>query len=636
LILQNNNFFMELASLKKSQKLLLLFLTDFLLAFISWFVFGPPLTTSIATSFDITPFQFVLKNWLQFLLPCFLAIFSLFFLQFYKTLIRFFDPVDSIGTTAVSSFVFGIAWIFIYIYLNPIASDFLFIIVLQGAVLSSVFLTFINLSRVVAKYFLQPMDSARDAVPIVIYGAGSAGQELSQAILMDKSKKLIAFYDDSKNLKDRSKNGIPIYGSLDNLKKLKKDHQNIEVLLAIPSLDLTKRRKVISKLEELKIAVRTVPALHELIFDSKKMSDIQNLSMNDILPGRRVEKYSVVNAHEREFFISGAGGSIGAELTRQILSQNPKKIILFDLSEFNLFNIFEESKLVIKKNNFQTLLIPILGNVCDQNHLNHIFKNHNIDTVYHAAAYKHVPLVENENNIAKSIENNLLGTYLIAETAINAQIKSFVLVSTDKAVRPTNIMGATKRMAEISIQALNQSQNDTNLCMVRFGNVINSSGSVIPLFLDQISRGGPITITHKQVERYFMTIPEASSLVIQAGEMSKGGEVFVLDMGEQIKILDLAKKLIHLSGRNIANNSNISGIEIVEVGLRPGEKMYEELLISGESQKTQNNKIFKSNEVFIALKEFTEVIKDVKSFIKDNDVNNLKSIMSKYVDGFVK
>jgi FlaA1/EpsC-like NDP-sugar epimerase len=479
------------------------------------------------------------------------------------------------------------------------------------------------------------MDAARDAVPIVIYGAGSAGQELCQAILMDKSKKLIAFYDDSKNLKDRSKNGIPIYGSLDNLKKLKKDYQNIEVLLAIPSLDIKKRRKVISKLEELKIAVRTVPALHELIFDSKKMSDIQNLSMNDILPGRRVEKYSVVNAHEREFFISGAGGSIGAELTRQILSQNPKKIILFDLSEFNLFNIFEESKLVIKENNFQTLLIPMLGNVCDQNHLNHIFKNHNIDTVYHAAAYKHVPLVEDENNIAKSIENNLLGTYLIAKTAIKAKIKSFVLVSTDKAVRPTNIMGATKRMAEISIQALNQSQNDTNLCMVRFGNVINSSGSVIPLFLDQISRGGPITITHKQVERYFMTIPEASSLVIQAGEMSVGGEVFVLDMGEQIKIFDLAKKLIHLSGRNIANNSNISGIEIVEVGLRPGEKMYEELLISGESQKTPNDKIFKSNEMFIVLKEFTEVVEDVKCFVKDNEVKKLKNIMSKYVDGFV-
>jgi len=481
---------------------------------------------------------------------------------------------------------------------------------------------------------LKPMDSASDAAPIIIYGAGAAGQELSQAILMDKSKKLIAFYDDSKNLKDRSKNGIPIYGSLDNLKKLKKTHQNLEVLLAIPSLDLIKRRKVISKLEDLKISVRTVPALHELIFDSKKMSDIQNLSINDILPGRRVEKYIVNKASEREFFISGAGGSIGAELSRQILSQNPSKIILFDISEFNLFNIFEELKLVLEKNNFQTSLIPILGSVCDQNHLNHIFINYNIDTVYHAAAYKHVPLVEDENNIAKSIENNLLGTYLLAKSAINAKIKSFVLVSTDKAVRPTNIMGASKRMAEISIQALNQSQNDTDLCMVRFGNVINSSGSVIPLFLEQISRGGPVTITHKNVERYFMTIPEASSLVIQAGEMSKGGEVFLLDMGEQIKIMELAKKLIHLSGRNIANDPNESGIEIVEVGLRPGEKMYEELLISGTSQKTLNNKIFKSNESFIPLKDFSEIIEDVKIFIKDNNIKNLKSIMSRYVDGF--
>jgi len=633
-MLQYKKFPNKLSSLKKTHKLFILFLMDFLLAFISWFVFGPPLTTSIATSLDISPFQFAIENWLQFMVPCFLAIFLLFLLGFYKTLIRFFDPVDSILVTSVSSILFGMAWIFIYVYLNPITSEFLFVIVLQGAVLSVMFLTLINLSRVVAKYYLKPMDSASDAAPIIIYGAGAAGQELSQAILMDKSKKLIAFYDDSKNLKDRSKNGIPIYGSLDNLKKLKKIHQNLEVLLAIPSLDLIKRRKVISKLEDLKISVRTVPALHELIFDSKKMSDIQNLSINDILPGRRVEKYIVNKASEREFFISGAGGSIGAELSRQILSQNPSKIILFDISEFNLFNIFEELKLVLEKNNFQTSLIPILGSVCDQNHLNHIFINYNIDTVYHAAAYKHVPLVEDENNIAKSIENNLLGTYLLAKSAINAKIKSFVLVSTDKAVRPTNIMGASKRMAEISIQALNQSQNDTDLCMVRFGNVINSSGSVIPLFLEQISRGGPVTITHKNVERYFMTIPEASSLVIQAGEMSKGGEVFLLDMGEQIKIMELAKKLIHLSGRNIANDPNESGIEIVEVGLRPGEKMYEELLISGTSQKTLNNKIFKSNESFIPLKDFSEIIEDVKIFIKDNNIKNLKSIMSRYVDGF--
>ena len=633
--LQSKNFFLKLTTLKQTQKLQLLFFSDFLLAFISWFTFGPPLTTSIATSFDIRPFEYVFNNRLQFLLPFLITISTLYFLGFYKTLIRFFDPVDSIGTSSFSSLIFGSSWAFLYIYFNPIAYDFLFVIFLQGVVLSAVFLTLVNLSRVVAKYFLQPINSVRDAVPIVIYGAGSAGQELSQAILMDKSKKLIAFYDDSKNLKDRSKNGIPIYGSLDNLKILKQDNQNLEVLLAIPSLEITKRRQVISKLEELKISVRTVPALHELIFDSKKMSDIQNLSINDILPGRRVEKYNVKNVNEREFFISGAGGSIGSELTRQILGQNPKKVILFDLSEFNLFNIFEESKLVIKKNNLQTILIPILGNVNDHNHLMHIFKNNNIDTIYHAAAYKHVPLVEHENNIAKSIENNLLGTYVIAKAAIESQIKSFVFVSTDKAVRPTNIMGATKRMAEISIQALNKSQNETDLCMVRFGNVINSSGSVIPLFLDQIARGGPITITHKDVERYFMTIPEASSLVIQAGEMSIGGEVFILDMGEQIKIIDLAKKLIHLSGRNIATNSNASGIEIIEVGLRPGEKMFEELLISGESEKTGNKKIYKSNESFIILSEFIKVVEDVKISIKENDINNLKNIMSKYVDGFL-
>lgn len=631
---QSRNFSNKLLSLKKSQKLLLLIITDIFLAFTSWFVFGPPLTTAIATSFRVAPLVFAFENTIQFLLPCMIAVITLFFLGFYKTLIRFFDAADSIATTSFASLIFGIAWISVYIYLNPTASNFLYVIFLQGMVLSSVFLTLINLSRVVAKSLLQLSESISDAIPIVIYGAGSAGQELSQAILMDKSKKLIAFYDDSKNLKDRSKNGIPIYGALENLKLLKKENQKLEVLLAIPSLDITKRRKVISKLEELKISVRTVPALHELIFDSKKMSDIQNLSINDILPGRRIEKYDVINASDREFFISGAGGSIGSELTRQILAQNPKKIILFDLSEFHLFSILEESKLVIKKNNFQTQIVPILGNVSDKDHLNFIFQNNHIDIIYHAAAYKHVPLVEDENNIAKSIENNLVGTFVIAQAAIEAEIKSFVLVSTDKAVRPTNIMGATKRMAEISIQALNDSQQKTNFCMVRFGNVINSSGSVIPLFLEQISRGGPITITHNKVERYFMTIPEASSLVIQAGEMSNGGEVFILDMGEQIKILDLAKKLIHLSGRNFATNSDTNGIQIVEVGLRPGEKMYEELLISGESEKTKNMKIFKSNESFINLEKFIIVISEVKIAIKENNTTRLKYIMSKYVDGF--
>ena len=290
--------------------------------------------------------------------------------------------------------------------------------------------------------------------------------------------------------------------------------------------------------------------------------------------------------------------------------------------------------MIKSKNGFSTHLLPLLGNILDSGHLKRIFSEHVIDTIYHAAAFKHVPLVQDKNNISKSVENNFIGTYRLAKEALNANVKSFVLISTDKAVRPTNVMGASKRMAEIAIQVLNELSLNSKLSMVRFGNVINSSGSVIPLFLEQISRGGPITITHKDVERYFMTIPEASNLVIQAGEMMSGGEVFILDMGKQMKVLDIAKRLIHLSGRSVSANSNSEGIEIIEVGLRDGEKMYEELLISGDEEKTINKKIFMSKEKFVTNEVFLELLNLTKNAIAENDISKLTSLMEDYVDGF--
>jgi len=281
-----------------------------------------------------------------------------------------------------------------------------------------------------------------------------------------------------------------------------------------------------------------------------------------------------------------------------------------------------------------TEIIPILGDIRDKNNLEYIFQKFVIDHIYHAAAYKHVPLVESENNISKAAENNILGTYNLAEVAVKHNVNSFVMISTDKAVRPTNVMGATKRFAEIIIQSINAEAPKTKFSMVRFGNVINSSGSVIPLFVDQIARGGPITVTHKDVKRYFMTIPEASNLVLQAGEMSSGGEVFILDMGEQVKIYDLARKLIHLSGRNYSDIDNDDGIEIIEVGLRPGEKMYEELLISGSEIKTDNPKIFKANESFVKSQELKPMLLELKESIKNYDSNQILNILSKHVEGF--
>ncbi len=625
----------RLSSLNRKTKLAIIVSSDLIMALTAWIIFGPPLINAVGTNFSITILDTVLNQFFQFFFPAVLAVLFMNFFGFYRSIIRFFDSVDSIVVSIFGSMIFGFGWSLIYLsQINQATSTIFFVAILQGFVLSVMFYALLNTTRDIAKLILYPYTIEDTANPVVIYGAGAAGKELMQTILLDRTKNLVAFFDDSKDLKNRLINNIPIYGSMEKLKSLRDNNNNLEVLLAIPSLESEKRRDVIAKLEKLKISVRTVPAFHELIFDSKKMSDIQNLSLDDLLPPREIDNLTVNNSESREFLVTGAGGSIGSEIVRQLINYNPKKIILFEISEFNLFKIFEEIKALIKEKDFGTEIYPILGDIKDRNHLRRIFNSHDIDTIYHAAAYKHVPLVEDVNNISKSIENNLLGTFNLAEESISAKVKSFVLISTDKAVRPKNIMGATKRLAEIAIQVLNDKKLITKLCMVRFGNVINSSGSVIPLFLDQIANGGPVTITHKDVERYFMTIPEASNLVLQAGEMSKGGEVFILDMGEQMKVIDIARKLIHLSGRSVAETSNREGIEIIEVGLRDGEKMFEELLISGNEEKTSNSRIFKSNESFVTNEELNEIIKDMSDAIIKNDTNKITEIMTKYVDGF--
>ena len=625
----------RLQLLSSKSKLFLLFFSDILMAMTAWVVFGPPLINYIGTEFSYPILKTIYDQFFQFLIPALCSIFFMWFFGFYRSLIRFFDSMDAILTALIGSLIFGFGWALIYLsQLNFSDSNIIFIAFLQGIILSFLFYALINIIRIIARILIYPNSNEENAIPVVIYGAGAAGKELMEAVQIDKSKNLIAFYDDSYDLKNRLINKVPIYGSQKKLAELKTKYPNLEVLLAIPSLDQNERKDVISKLEELKISVRTVPAFHELIFDEKKMSDIQNLTIDDLIPGRKTEELNIAKPEDREFLVTGAGGSIGSEIVRQLLNQNPKKIILYDISEYSLFRIYEEVKIIKSKNGFSTHVIPVLGNILDSIHLKRVFSEHAVDTIYHAAAFKHVPLVQDKNNISKSVENNFIGTYKLANEALNANVKSFVLVSTDKAVRPTNVMGASKRMAEIAIQVLNEMNQNSKLSMVRFGNVINSSGSVIPLFLEQISKGGPITITHKDVERYFMTIPEASNLVIQAGEMMSGGEVFILDMGKQMKVLDIAKRLIHLSGRSVSENSNSEGIEIIEVGLRDGEKMYEELLISGDEEKTVNKKIFMSKEKFVSNEVFLQLLNSTKEAISENDISKLTSLMEEYVDGF--
>jgi FlaA1/EpsC-like NDP-sugar epimerase len=630
-----NSITTKLLNLGRKQKLAFILLNDFALALICWLVFGPPMATFIASEFSSNILEIFFSESRSFFIPTFLAIMYLYIFGFYKSIIKFFDSKDSIFLSLTGSLIFGFSWAIIHIYQFKIVStSFLSVAILQGVLLAAVFYAFLNISRDVAKYLLYPMNTNPDAKSIIIYGAGASGNELFQSILLDPSKKLLAFFDDSKNLKDRQINNIPILGSFKQLEILKKEHSDLEVLLAIPSIDTEKRREIISKLEKIKVAVRTVPSFHELISDQKKMTDIQNLSLDDLLPRARVNKDLLDNAQKKTLLISGAGGSIGSEISRQLLDNNPKALILLDTSEYNLFNLERECQAIKSSKDLATKIYPILGDIRDITNLNSVFTKFQIDGVYHAAAYKHVPLVESINNITKGCENNIIGTYNLATAAIDHNIQSFVMISTDKAVRPSNVMGASKRLAEMVIQSLNTQSSNTKFSMVRFGNVINSSGSVIPLFLDQIAKGGPITVTDKEVTRYFMTIPEASNLVLQAAQMSNGGEVFILDMGEQLKIYDLARKLIHLSGRNISYNSGEEGIEIIEIGLRPGEKMYEELLISGDQLATPNPKIFKSMENFPDLHVMEALVETLKKLIKRDDVQGIIKILQHNVEGY--
>ena len=625
----------KLNSLSRPVKTLLVLLNDLFLAFVCWLVFGPPMATVISDQNSFNLLEVIYSQIYTFAFPALLFLLYLYLFGYYRSLIRFFDSRDSIFLFVSGSLLFGFSWASIYILqFDIIQTNFLPIILLQGLLLSAVLYAFINISRDIAKFFLYPYDKDKNAIPVVIYGSGQSAQDLVVILQNYRTMHVIAIFDNSEVFKNLQINNIPIISNFKKLAELKSKHENLQVFLATPNISMEQRRSIISDLASIKVAVRTVPSLTELISDQKKLSDIQELSINDILPGARISNPNVKDASSKTFFISGAGGSIGTEITRQLLAVNPKRVILYELSEYNLFSIERECTAIKNSKQLDTLVVPILGDIRDKNNLKNVFKNFDIDHIYHAAAYKHVPLVEDKNNLAIAAANNILGTYNLAQVAVDNNVNSFVMISTDKAVRPTNIMGATKRFAEIIIQSINAKSDLTSFSMVRFGNVINSSGSVIPLFLDQISKGGPVTVTDKNVMRYFMTIPEASSLVLQAGEMSSGGEVFILDMGEQIKIYDLAKKLIYLSGRNYTEEEDYDGIQILEVGLRPGEKMYEELLISGSEIKTDNPKIFKANESYIQFDLLQPILEQMKESIRDYDNEKILSILTENVEGF--
>tara|TARA_X000001036_G_scaffold436298_1_gene479176 strand:+ start:448 stop:2355 length:1908 start_codon:yes stop_codon:yes gene_type:complete len=624
----------KLRNFSRRKKIVVLVCADCFIAFMCWVIFGPPLTFLIASNFEQNLYNLITSNLISFAIPFIVTFLYFYSSGFYRSLIKFFDSKDTIFKALIGSFIFGSSWGVTYLYqYELIRSDFLTTVILQSFLLGSVFYAFLQISRDIAKLLIYPTQESLNAKPILIYGAGGAGNELFNSIKHNPRIRIVGFFDNSFKLKGASINNIKIYGKEKHIKKLAQMHKNLEIYLAIPSLSISERRKIISSLEKYKVAVRSMPSLHEILEDDRKMAEIQDLSIDDLLPRNRVRQ-SNTSFEGLSVMISGAGGSIGSEIVRQVLSGTPKKIILYELSEINLYSIESEINLIKNAKNVSTEIVGILGDVKDKDRLVNIIKSHDIKYIYHAAAYKHVPIIEYFENISEGIKNNIFGTKCICEAAIECLVDKVVVISTDKAVRPTNVMGASKRFAEMLVQSFDKNSVNTKFCMVRFGNVINSSGSVIPLFRKQIAGGGPITVTHKQVTRFFMTISEASSLVIQAGEYAKGGDVFILDMGEQVKIIDLAERLIYLSGRNVSHDEDSEGILIKEVGLRPGEKLYEELLISGKEEKTPNDKIFRSNEDFPSDLELENSMKDLEIAVKENDTTKIKNILKQHVEGF--
>jgi len=470
---------------------------------------------------------------------------------------------------------------------------------------------------------------------VLIYGAGASGRQLLLALENSVEYRAAAFIDDDASLHGVLIKDVRVYPQEQIIEIV--EHYGISrVLLALPSASRSVRAAILAKLEPLGIPVLTIPGVADLVDGKMKIDELQDVNIEELLgrdPVTPLPGLLGANITQKVVMVTGAGGSIGSELCRQILQQSPAVLIMFELSEFSLYEIDKElsQKSAVRKREVQ--LIPIIGSVQDLERLTQVMSVYQVQTLYHAAAYKHVPLVE--FNVIEAVRNNILGTWRTAEAAIACGVSNFVLISTDKAVRPTNVMGTTKRIAELVLQGLALRQQQTRFCMVRFGNVLGSSGSVVPLFRKQIKAGGPITLTHEDITRYFMTIPEASQLVIQAGALGKGGDVFVLDMGEPVRIYDLAVKMIHLMGLHPKTKGNPQGdIEIKVTGLRPGEKLYEELLIGDSECATRHPRIKTANELFLPWPKVRQLLDDMIAACDLSDLGRIRELMLNAPTGF--
>ena len=606
----------SIASLPRRQKQIVLVLMDIcILPLMMWLAYAIRLARP-----NVQVMQ-GLDAWYIYVGICGIAIFAL--LGIYRAIVRSFNE-DYLLRILIGTFIQIVA-LYTIKKLN-VAFIPMSIPLMYGFMLFS----YMWWSRAVIRYAtLKTFAKKQSRKRVAIYGAGLAGQQIAAALNRSDDYLPVCFIDDKRSLHGQSLSGLKIYSPKKAQAKLGKFGIE-EVLLAMPSVGRARKKEIIESFDTADVKIMELPGVTQLVDGKVKVSDIREVDIIDLLgrdPVPPKPELLEKNIKNKVVMVTGAGGSIGSELCRQIVKHQPKMLVLFEMSEFALYSIDRE----LQASDIQ--IIPVLGSVTNQQKLERIIQEYKVQTVYHAAAYKHVPLVE--ANPFEGIYNTSIGTQRSVDAAVNQNVETFVLISTDKAVRPTNVMGASKRMAELYCQGLASTNPKTQISIVRFGNVLGSSGSVVPLFKKQIAQGGPVTVTHPEVTRYFMTIPEAAQLVIQAGAMGTGGDVFLLDMGEPVKIVDLAKQMIRLSGFRAIDENGIGDIEIQFTGLRPGEKLYEELLIDAENvEKTDHERILKSYEKSYGYLEVSEIFIQLKNYKHRDDLKELFTILKKYVDGY--
>jgi FlaA1/EpsC-like NDP-sugar epimerase len=574
----------------------------------------------------------VVQEWIAYLLASALVLPVFLFFGIYKSVQRF-NGFDSFVTILKSVALYGILLCFLFFFLNIPILPF------SAAILQPIlFLLMIGGSRALPRLLSRSIEihhqkSCDTADNILVYGAGAAGVEIVRAISRSNKYVVAGFIDDNEELQGRTIYGKTVFSSRE-VEELIGNGEIKTILLAIPSASRTRRNQIVEQYRKYQVQIKMLPVVEELVAGKVNIFDIKAVDIEDLLGRDPVPiDYSLIDQviASQVVMVTGAGGSIGSELCRQLLQAKPSMLLLLDNTELNLYTIHRDLTNRQSRLSSATRIVPLLCDVTNRDRISEILRTFRPQVIYHAAAYKHVPMVE--YNPAEGIRNNVFGTRSIAEVARQQGVGSVVLVSTDKAVRPTNIMGASKRLCEMILQALAAEPGHTTcFSMVRFGNVLGSSGSVVPLFRNQIKSGGPLTITHKEITRYFMTIPEAAQLVIQAGAMATSGDLFLLEMGEPVKIVDLAHKMIELSGLTLRTSENPDGdIEISYTGLRPGEKLYEELLIGNHSAPSTNPRIFKTREHFVPWSTLEAELDQLAAAINSNDARNIKSLLQQLI-----